>query len=69
MQNLKKKMTEAGLGHVFWNLHLLKHKAMTDSENKHIAGHKDQKMRNRYDHSRPTAKPVKKTARANKCVK
>ena len=55
MQTLKKKMSSDK----FWTLHMLKHKGVTDSENKHIAGHKDKKMIELYNHERPTSKPVK----------
>lgn len=51
MSRLKKKMAERGLDHVYWTMHLLKHKAVTESKNKRIAGHKTEAMRNRYDHS------------------
>lgn len=45
MQRLKQKMEKRGLSDVYWNLHLLKSKAVSDSEDKRIAGHKSEAMR------------------------
>lgn len=36
MQRLKQHMDANGLGDVYWNLHALKHKAISDSDDKHI---------------------------------
>lgn len=57
MQRLKAKMTERGLEQVYWTVHELKHKAITESHDKRVAGHKTEAMRNKYDHSVPHFKP------------
>lgn len=59
MQRLKQLMKKKGLSHVFWSLHKLKSKAVSDSENKHIAGHRSEAMRQRYDVKIHTVKPVR----------
>ena len=59
MQKLKKKMVEAGRGEVFWTLHMLKHRGMTDAENKNISGHVSESMKKLYDHSLPIVQPAK----------
>lgn len=51
MQRLKIKMKERGLEDVYWSMHLLKHKALTEAKDKKMAGHKTEGMRNKYDHS------------------
>ncbi|MBJ7539846.1 hypothetical protein [Marinomonas transparens] len=48
MQRLKKEMKERGLENVFWTVHLLKSKAVSDADSDRIAGHKSEAMRNRY---------------------
>lgn len=57
MQRLKLKMKERGLSNVYWTIHELKHKAITESQDKRLAGHKTESMRNKYDHSIPQFKP------------
>lgn len=57
MQRLKAKMTERGLAQVYWTVHELKHKAITESDDKRLAGHKTEAMRNKYDHSIEKFKP------------
>lgn len=48
MQRLKKKMSEAGLQHIYWSLHDLKRKGISDAEDKSIAGHSPA-MQHRYN--------------------
>jgi integrase len=48
MQRLKKRMAEKGLAHIFFSLHKLKSKGISDAENDRIGGHKSEAMRNRY---------------------
>ncbi len=48
MQRLKNRMKEKGLEHVFFSLHRLKSKGISDAENDKIGGHKSEAMRNRY---------------------
>lgn len=63
MQRLKKRMIELKItscqsnangrdeneSPLYWTLHDLKRKGISDSENKHIAGHKSEAMRQRYN--------------------
>lgn len=49
MKRLKQKMVLKGLGDVYWHLHLLKSKAVSDAEDKRIAGHKTEAIRERYN--------------------
>ena len=49
MFRIKKLMAEDGCVDAFWSLSLLKSRAISDSEDKHVAGHKTEAMRNRYD--------------------
>jgi len=49
MARLKKKMIEEGHGRVFWTLHDLKRKVITDVKDDRIAGHRSEKMRQRYN--------------------
>lgn len=42
-------MEELGHGDVYWSLHKIKAKRVSDSEDKHIAGHKTGTMRPKYD--------------------
>lgn len=58
MQRLKQKMENRGLGDVYWNLHLLKSKAVSDSDDKRIAGHKSEAMRERYNTKTEAHKPA-----------
>jgi integrase len=55
---IKKRMEKAGHGDVFWQLHLLKHKGMTDAQDKDVAGLSESTKRI-YDHGVPTNKPVR----------
>ncbi|WP_319548105.1 hypothetical protein [Desulfogranum marinum] len=48
MTRLKQKMFAAGLQDVYWDLHDLKRKGLSDAEDDRIAGHKSEAMRNRY---------------------
>lgn len=48
-QRIKEKMEEIGKGDVYWNLHALKRKGVSDAEDKRIAGHKTEAMQRRYD--------------------
>lgn len=50
MHRLKKRMEseKIGLGHIFWTLHDLKRKGISDAKDKTIAGHKSEAMRQRY---------------------
>lgn len=58
MQRLKQKMEERELGDVYWNLHLLKSKGISDSKDKRIGGHRSEKMRERYNTKTETHKPA-----------
>lgn len=49
MARLKKKMAAAGMGKVYWSLHDLKRKGISDAKNKNIGGHKTVEMQQRYD--------------------
>lgn len=49
MQRLKERMDKAGKGDVFWTLHDLKRKGISDADDKRIAGHLTEAMRQRYD--------------------
>ena len=59
MQRVKRLMTERGVGGVYWNLHLLKAKGVSDAANKRIAGHRSEAMRDRYNVKRETMEPVR----------
>ncbi len=59
MQRLKKNMEKKGLGDVYWSLHKLKSKGVSDSDNKNIAGHKTEQMRQKYDTKIQVFQPVK----------
>lgn len=59
MARFKKSMIEAGLGDIFWTLHDLKRKGMTDAKNKNIGGHKTQAMKDLYDQSVERIAPPK----------
>ena len=58
MTRLKNKMKKAGFGDIYWTLHMLKHKGMTDAEDKDVAG-LSESTKKIYDHSNPTNKPVR----------
>lgn len=57
MQRVKELMEQRNQGDVYWSLHLLKHKGITDSENKRIGGHATEAMQRRYDHSMDRIEP------------
>lgn len=59
MSRLKKKMKNSGLEGVFWSLHLLKHKGMTDAENKDLGGHKNAAIKDSYIHDLEVVKPAR----------
>ncbi|QTR47503.1 hypothetical protein J9253_06090 [Thiothrix litoralis] len=59
MRELKAKLDAAEQGETFFNLHALKAKGVSDSKDKHIAGHRSEAMRNRYDRKLPTTDPAK----------
>lgn len=44
-----------------FSLHGLKHRGITDSENKAAGGHRTEAMRQRYDHEDPLVKPPRKS--------
>jgi integrase len=48
LHRLKETMEKKGLENIFWTLHLLKSKGVSDAESDHIAGHKTESMRNKY---------------------
>lgn len=48
MQRLNKHMKKEGKGDKRWTMHNLKSKGITDSEDKHIGGHKTEAMRIKY---------------------
>lgn len=57
--DLKILMRQAGLGHVYWTMQQLKVKGVGDSEDKTVAGHKTEAMRQRYDKKLQRNKAVK----------
>ncbi len=59
MQRLKQKMKDKGLEHVFWTLHRLKAKGISDAEDDRIAGHKSEQMRERYKVKIERRKPAR----------
>lgn len=48
MHRLKQKMEKKGLGNVYFSLHKLKHKGISDAQDARIGGHKSEAMRERY---------------------
>ena len=48
MQRLKKKMVKKGLGEIYWTIHDLKRKGISDAKDKGIGGHKSESMKTRY---------------------
>ena len=58
-QELKRKMEQQGLQNAYWSLHMVKAKGISDSQDKHIAGHVTEAMRQRYDRKVPIRKPAK----------
>jgi|GEM_PF-1377911 len=59
MQRLKKLMESEGLGDIFWSLHKLKSKGVSDARDARIAGHKSEAMRERYKTKIERHKPAK----------
>ena len=59
MQRVKNAMKADGCDKYFWSLKLLKSKGLSDSEDKHISGHKTEAMRNRYNTKVSSHKAVK----------
>jgi len=49
MSRLKKRMVADGHGDIFWTLHDLKRKGISDAENKNIGGHRSREMEQRYN--------------------
>jgi len=49
MQRLKKKMLDADKENMYWSIKLLKSKGISDSEDKSIAGHVSEQMKELYD--------------------
>lgn len=58
MQKLKKLMIEQEMN-VFWSLHKLKSKGISDAENDRIAGHKSEQMREQYKTKVEQIKPAR----------
>ena len=52
-------MSEKGLEDVYKSLHKLKNNDVSDSEDKTIAGHKTEAMRQKYDEKTHRKKPAK----------
>lgn len=48
MNRLEKMMVQVNLEDVHWPLHLLKHKGMTEAENKDLGGYKNQAIKDSY---------------------
>jgi hypothetical protein len=59
MSRLKSAMKDDGLLHIYWTSHDLKRKAISDSKDKKIAGHKSEKMEQLYDTKRKEYRPPK----------
>lgn len=59
MQRLKREMTARGLENTYWTLHMLKAKAVSDAPSDHIAGHKTEAMRRRYNTKLKRQKPAR----------
>jgi len=52
-------MEEIGKGDVYWSLHKLKSKGISDADNKNIAGHTSEQMKQKYDTKIHKYKPAK----------
>lgn len=50
MGRLKSKMIQDGYGDIFWTMHDLKHKGITDAKDKAVGGHATEEMKRRYNH-------------------
>ena len=48
MQRLKKKMIVQGLGKIYWTIHDLKRKGISDAKDKGIGGHRSESMKEQY---------------------
>lgn len=48
MQRLKKKMDKMGHVKIYWTIHDLKRKGISDAKDKGIGGHKSESMKARY---------------------
>ena len=59
MQRLKKLMESEGLGDVYWSLHKLKSKGVSDARDDRIAGHRSEAMRERYKTKIERHKPAR----------
>jgi integrase len=59
MSRLKKKMAKESLSDVYWSLHKLKSKGVSDAQDDRIAGHKSESMRNRYRVKTARRKPAR----------
>jgi integrase len=57
--DLKLLMQKEGVEHVYWTMQELKAKGVSDSEDKTVAGHKTEAMRQRYDKKLQRNKAVK----------
>ncbi|MBU1723404.1 MAG: hypothetical protein KJ892_06085 [Gammaproteobacteria bacterium] len=58
-QELKRNMEQEGLQSSYWSLHMIKAKGVSDAQDKRIAGHVTEAMRQRYDRKVPVRKPAK----------
>jgi integrase len=59
MTRLKKKMLADNLGHVYWTVHDLKRKGISDAKDDRIAGHRTEEMRQRYNLKLESFEPPK----------
>ncbi len=59
MQRLKKRMVIKGHGDIYWSMHLLKSKGVSDAEDKNIEGHKSEQMKERYNTKIETIRAAK----------
>lgn len=58
-QELKRKMEQDGFKDSYWSLHMIKAKGVSGAQDKRIAGHVTEAMRQRYDRKVPIRKPAK----------
>jgi hypothetical protein len=58
VQRLKRHMKEIGKGDKYWSLHKLKSKGISDADDKNIAGHKSEQMKQKYDTKLHKIKPA-----------
>lgn len=59
MQRLKDLMSARGLSHIYWSLHKIKAKGISDAENNRIAGHQTEAMREQYSVKTERHKPAR----------